>query len=839
MAPRRQEDGLRAALRALVRSFPPLRLALAINDYLCMLLGRLGAGIVYTLKKVFQCIIKLLGQLSALLYRLVPGRFRQNIRNNYQRLTHASLGRTKGAHHRETDSDENDLARRSITYYGTILMAIGLYVFVYIVLVKHHTLLSVSVAILLLLAYLLVIGNSHQIRSILMLCLPIMFTNRGRALIFCYMLGTLAGGPIQTTQENVRQLHSSLQCCKQYLVLEADRQLDQKVVSKLIKAEEILLNMVEDLKKFGAQLKEKLDSLLAVALQVEQVALRAVEELQRMANICAIGTKEIIHNCLGAFIKMISNCRALNPGSMFSMCDTLKPVANVCKTVVLPSYMCRLPRIAIDFVDQTVGNKLRLFYQLIENEFYVQIDIRHEFNLTTSKTKDYTLVAKEIERDIEQKFWYVHLVRRAFNLVSLVLVIWILLTATLYHMHYLSELNYDNIYLDHRLRAYASRAPKVRDELAPVSETSEGAAESQSVEAPLIDLHSSLDQNSVAHTGAVGSLDGTVQSVISDEEILSMEDLIHLARNQIDLERETVRSSSLGSLESFSGTAASASAGRRDKQRPAAASRPKSVHLFPLTRAHERQYLKPFGFAMGQTEVAKLRLAGLVWLVICGYIFFFILVDYSLYTLLDLTVELLREILFSNELPVVSVASSDGAGQIVRYNRTYLRSLRAQSLDKINDLQQNSTTVPRDSNIGSLYRRAMDSLERNIPHDVELLDSFEECLPKPRQPIYDTYQLLLYMALVTLGAVVLEAYALRLRHWVANLFYPERAKQRVKWLHDKMIKEKPTFERAEKHEEFERNEARKKRHGRRERVLTRGVDLIANKVARKRQMWPG
>lgn len=81
----------------------------------------------------------------------------------------------------------------------------------------------------------------------------------------------------------------------------------------------------------------------------------------------------------------------------------------------------------------------------------------------------------------------------------------------------------------------------------------------------------------------------------------------------------------------------------------------------------------------------------------------------------------------------------------------------------------------------------MDSVETNIPDDVTILDSFETCLPVPRQPDYKDYRQLVCLAVLTLLLVIFEAYAMRTRHCIANLFYPVRAKKRALWLYSKLL----------------------------------------------------
>jgi hypothetical protein len=723
------------SLRGFVETFPPLKVALYVNDVICYVFSSLLKLVYFVLKQSFRLIVylvkllagplcRLLGRACSKLYELwnaLPAvrRFREERdRHKYERLKGQKDKAASGLDDSREPYYENQLVKRAITYHGGLILALGMYIFVYFVLIKHHTYLSVSLAFLFLLIYLLIIESSHNIRSILMLCLPIMFTNRGRALVFCSMLALLAGGPITTMHHNVREIHTSLNCCKQYLIVHTDEYVGDNVVNKLVKMEEVVVNLVNEIKVFANNLKHKFDGIIQMAIDLELFVEGTIRKLKDALNFCQHHSGDLQSNCAKTLNNIFVQCNAL--AGRIGLCTMFGKLKDVCKpNNSLPGVLCELPRYVIDFFARTVGQKLAEYVQLIENEFYVDVDVKRRYAYNMTKSKPYSEMIREIKFDVEQKFWYVRIVRRVFNFVSLILVTWILLTATIYHMHYLRELSYDNMYLDERL-----------DELA--------------------------------------------------------------FPDKLDLAPE-----------------------------------------------HERLYLRPFSLRMNKFEMSKLYVSGLVWLVIVGYISFFVALDYSLFQLVDFLVTTLREILFTSDLPLIDLKTKSRrtnngteVEKVVTYNRTYLSALRKRlkthSLGNASTKTINSTTeiatngagtktylhttngtdigggAPSDemmsgaaassSSIQAFYDRLMASIESDIPDDVAILDSLEGCLPKVEVPVYDVYRALLYLALFTFAAVIVEAYALRTRHCIANLYYPRRARRRAKWLFRKLMAEKPKFE---------------------------------------------
>jgi len=721
-------------LRAFVETFPPLKLALQVNDCICFVLKSILETLWWAARSTFSLCHVIVDQIFNLILKcLILSNLVDPASAHYERLD-------KKREHKEPIPYRDQFLKRSLTYYGGILLGAALYLFVYFVLIKHHTFTTVAVALLLMLAYLLILENSHSIRSIIMLCLPIMFTNRGRALIFCCMLAMMVSGPLKTSQINVSELRLSLNCCKQYLIVKTDKFVDKNIVQNVVRLEEIVNKLVENIKKFAAEIKEKFKHLIELAINVERYIAAAIDRLKDIVDVCNGHSRDVYENCFKTFEFAYSDCRNKLGSRLNFVCEIVKPLKELCNIVKLPSVLCEIPKAIVAFMDRTFGERLRQYINIIESELYVDIDIEHRYSYRGTKTKSFKRIAGEIQFDMAKKFWYVHLITRVFNLLSLILVSWILITATLYHMHYLTDIEYDNAYIDGYLQEIDSRN---RNKV-----TREDTVKSREVR----QFHS----------------EESSPSSLNEEPAIDQQ----VARVKI---------------------------------------------LFPMTADHERKYLKPFSLWMNTTERHKFYIAGLVWIIIVGYIFFFVILDYVLYQLIELTNEILKDILFTSDLPLVDVASKTG-DKVVKYNRTYLDELRSQRIASRLKRPQNSTGK---SSLGSMYRRLMDSIEEDIPDDVAILDSLQQCLPKSSKPSYTTYEHLTYLAIFTFGAVVLEAYALRTRHCIANLYYPVRARKRAAWLYRKLVGEKPKYE-------LPKEEPKKARDD----LFEVGLKLLADRVRR-------
>lgn len=839
------EGGCASALRAFAITFPPLKIALYINDIICYLFGKLIDLIRFTIGLLvrftwylFELTFSLVKRAcSYLLERLLSIQFiRKLVKSRpYTQLRLNDTGRPL--------PHANDLIKRLFTYHGGMLLALALYSFIYFVLIERHTYTSVSLATVLLLVYLILIENSHTFRSILMLSLPIMFTNRGRALVYCSMLAIMANGPIRTLKFNVKEIHSSLTCCKQYLIVSSDRQIEENYVKGLVKVEEVVLELVANIKEYGKALKEEFAEIIRLAIACEQYIIDAVDFLKNIVNICNTHTDDVYRNCAEKISAVQYQCRQLFDPFRFSLCDLVGNTNTICSSVKLPSRVCQLPVEVINYIERTLGAKLRQYIRVIENEFYVDIDIQRNYSYNLIKSKSYSKVAHEIKFDVEQKFWYVHIIGRLFHFITLALVIFILATAAFYHMHYQGELSYDNMYLDDSLLEIDARRQQGR---AGTMHNGQDDRQRQKRELPeqqnlnLISIDDELDESLSATTANDPSglahedpaLDGAGPSsspADKDDDdqrsIIDQFDPLSDANNpsepvpekdQSNEDSVSMVSNDNQTIVDHLGLIAEQELGLdgprkvdRQDSKTETSVHIKGASLFPLTDRHERHYLRPTSLAMNHTERSKLKWSSVVWLIITGYIWFFVLIDFAFYWLVSFLVDILRKILFTDDLPLVDLETqsrtSNGSDPIVRYNRTYLNTIRRQQMDRLKGVQVegtaagtghdfNSSLGHSNSSIKQFYRRLMDSIERDIPDDVAILGSLEECLPKVHVPGYGTYRTLIYLAIFTFFAVLVEAYALRTRHCIANLYYPDRAQARSIWLYKKIFAEKAKFE---------------------------------------------
>ncbi|RUS84288.1 hypothetical protein EGW08_007932, partial [Elysia chlorotica] len=168
--------------------------------------------------------------------------------------------------------------------------------------------------------------------------------------------------------------------------------------------------------------------------------------------------------------------------------------------------------------------------------------------------------------------------------------------------------------------------------------------------------------------------------------------------------------------------------------------------IFPLRLMETFRFLPTFSYFMTKNEITKLIKGLLFWLFGVFHATYYIICDYSLYWVLDL-VRRHFDYTSNTGIPPHLQLHVQGQGPMADMYR---------------------------SMIGVVEPAADDGLS---------IDT-RTCLPNPKEPNYAVYKQVTIIYAVTFFLTIFEAYLLRMRHIVTNMYYPHRDKARAVWLYN-------------------------------------------------------
>lgn len=335
-----------------------------------------------------------------------------------------------------------------IDYYGGISFGVMCCLFIYFVLVKHHTVTSLTFICSMTLFMALILERSRKFRCILLLALPLLFTNRGRSLVICFVLAMLMNGPVKNTQTNIKELHETLSCSKRYLIVRGREYLDENVLDKILALDDIIINLEHVIREFVDALMRALDDLRENFMIVARSLERMFLWLKRIVDICNEKQNQPFENCNMIFQNAIDDCN-IRLGSIFGfLCQLVLPVKQTCYFAKVPNVVCALPAKIADIYEQNIEPELEVMIAFIKEQLYCKINLGHKYSYKKEKSKKIRVVFTEIRQDISDKFAWMRIFSNIFSFLSLIITIWILSRSTLYYMRFKSKLEYDNMYID-------------------------------------------------------------------------------------------------------------------------------------------------------------------------------------------------------------------------------------------------------------------------------------------------------------------------------------------------------------------------------------------------------
>lgn len=176
--------------------------------------------------------------------------------------------------------------------------------------------------------------------------------------------------------------------------------------------------------------------------------------------------------------------------------------------------------------------------------------------------------------------------------------------------------------------------------------------------------------------------------------------------------------------------------------------------VLPLQNEERRRYIDPLTLRYTSSETARF-IFGLILLSITAIqAFFYLAIDYALYWLIQLLIEL-KQIQISTPGPPTYNMTVDGSGAL-----------------------------------SDMYRDIANGANLEVP---EPEPAHRKCDLISIEPDEDNRSLILRLLAFSLLTVFLETYALRTRSRVCSWYFPDRAKIRAAWLYNQIIQRRGSF----------------------------------------------
>nr|XP_018907459.1 PREDICTED: DC-STAMP domain-containing protein 2-like [Bemisia tabaci] len=286
---------------------------------------------------------------------------------------------------------------------------------------------------------------SANVRCVVLMALPELFTQRGRQALLAYALLLTMTGPSKNVLHNTKVLTESLACTVEQLKV-ATQGLRELIKAPFYAIKAALVAIVKAFKVIVKKVKEMLLAIKRIMVSLVRVIESAVEWLLGGVSTCNDKFGSPFQRCISSIEEAVAGCKSSVP-KWADLCSAAYAVDLVCYPVKFVDYFCEFVSFISDDVLAGIRRKIKEFERKLKTMFYVKITFSHSFSFQTNQTKTVRDVASDIIAEVKKRtHWFTHLFTW-MSFTFMILLLYVIYQVIYYRIRYLSSLSFDNKYL--------------------------------------------------------------------------------------------------------------------------------------------------------------------------------------------------------------------------------------------------------------------------------------------------------------------------------------------------------------------------------------------------------
>ncbi|KAL0277047.1 UNVERIFIED_CONTAM: hypothetical protein PYX00_004468 [Menopon gallinae] len=338
---------------------------------------------------------------------------------------------------------ENFVMKSAFGFLGGLLLTYICYLFLIYSLnftLRRATLICIGLGVILSLG----LAFSVKIRCTVLLCIPQLFSKRGRQALLAYAFILALSGPAKNTLHNVEVMSESLACGQEQLkkaenellkcVRRPNTAVKQPLESMLVKLDTAVKGYKRFIEDFYKECEAVLDSII-----------RAQEWIYSIHLLCNKKVGSPYSRCTDLLFQASENCKAVGTDQNWVSYCTLMGVQDwICATKNSP--ICTVEDLPPFWPSVINQKRLDDFMREAMDVLYVKVETHQTFtqpNRTATLHEEYQGMATEIRQKTDQFLQYFDVMSVIFGVFILVLFIKVII----YRYKFLTEDEYDNRFI--------------------------------------------------------------------------------------------------------------------------------------------------------------------------------------------------------------------------------------------------------------------------------------------------------------------------------------------------------------------------------------------------------
>ncbi|XP_006814964.1 DC-STAMP domain-containing protein 2-like [Saccoglossus kowalevskii] len=285
---------------------------------------------------------------------------------------------------------------------------------------------------------------SSPVRCMVLLMIPQLFSSTGRIVLLAYAMLLVMSGPMANINNNLN-IASKSQACGSALAYNQSQEIFNMATAPLSVVIDSVEEVVESMKEIVREVKTSFEGIADALDAVGDSIQTSIDWLNGIVDKCneKMGAPETL--CREKFQDAEKKCKRIPVINI--ACGVISLVENVCAVAGIGKLFCLIPGAIVGLIVSTITTGCTMVLDELEKEFYVNVDISHNFSYDANTSKTVSQITEGISREIEKR-------TRIFSTILMwasrglaLTILWIFLKAWIYRRKYLAKDRFDNCYI--------------------------------------------------------------------------------------------------------------------------------------------------------------------------------------------------------------------------------------------------------------------------------------------------------------------------------------------------------------------------------------------------------
>ncbi|XP_068942055.1 DC-STAMP domain-containing protein 2 [Petaurus breviceps papuanus] len=292
-------------------------------------------------------------------------------------------------------------------------------------------------------------GFSSSVRITVLLLLPQAFSRQCRTLLLIAAFGLVMQGPCANIIRNFSRASDSVACGAE-LALNQSAEVLQRARQPLISALKKIKAIAGKAKEVADRIRKFFRSIMDGVKHVVRALRNVWYWLLHIGDVCNSELGSPYGKCARIFDDAKDNCMKAVP-QFYHLCYILMPFKLLlCGLASAAQLFCVIPRYIQPFLRTTIGTPVIGLINRVRSEFEFNITAAHHFKVSLNSSRSLSQVAFDLREAVNLRLHPVRETLALLNHSTPLLLIFLYLQALFYRYYYLTQDNFDNIYITNR-----------------------------------------------------------------------------------------------------------------------------------------------------------------------------------------------------------------------------------------------------------------------------------------------------------------------------------------------------------------------------------------------------